>query len=67
MRAELERRRTLGELHVRIRERKTIDLLLSKATIKEGAAAPVAGSEAPASAPAAEAGQESQSDKAAGE
>jgi trigger factor len=67
MRAELERRRMLGELRVRIRERKTIDLLLSKATIKEGAAAPGAGSEAPASAPAAEAGEESQSDKAAGE
>jgi trigger factor len=67
MRAELERRRMLGELRIRIRERKTIDLLLSKATIEEGAAAPAAGPEAPAAAPAAGTGQASQSDKAGGE
>ncbi len=35
MRAELQRRRTLSELRVRIRERKTIDLLLSKANVVE--------------------------------
>jgi len=38
MRAEMERRKTLGELRIRIRERKTIDLLVSKAQITEATA-----------------------------
>jgi trigger factor len=67
MRAELERRRMLGELRVRIRERKTIDHLLPKSTIKEGTPAPVTASEAPASAPGEEPSQEGHSDKATGE
>jgi trigger factor len=67
MRAELERRRMLGELRVRIRERKLMDHLLSKATIKDGAAASVGTAEASAPAPAAEPSPEGRSDRATGE
>ena len=60
MRAELESRRMLGELRSTLRERKTVDWLLTKAQVKE--AGPAAASEAAAEgAP----GEPQESDEAA--
>jgi FKBP-type peptidyl-prolyl cis-trans isomerase (trigger factor) len=44
MRAELEKRRSLGDLRLRIRERKTLDAVMDKAsiTVEEAAAEPEA-------------------------
>ncbi len=66
MRAELQRRRTLSELRVRIRERKTIDLLLSKANVVETTPASADEPTEPQKEPESPAGQEP-SEQAAGD
>ncbi len=66
MRAELQRRRMLSELRIRIRERKTIDLLLSKANVVETTPASADEPAEPQKEPEAPAGQKP-SEEAAGD